>query len=141
MSNQLLKEVLTRTISQLEENPSHSLVAFSANTRLEEGVRCSANVRDFPTMYIDEPEDLGGQNSAMNPVELLLVSLGTCQEIMYAAYAAVLGIQLDSVKVELKGKLDLRGLFGLAEGVPAGYREIHYVTKVKARIQPKLLKN
>lgn len=34
----------------------------------------------------------------------------------YAANAAVAGIQLDALTVDLKGDLDLRGFLGLAEG-------------------------
>ena len=45
-------------------------------------------------MLVDEPRDIGGSDEAINPVELVLVALGTCQEIMYAAYAAVMGIQV-----------------------------------------------
>lgn len=67
----------------------------------------------------------------MNPVELVLVALGTCQEIMYAAYAAVMDIKLDSVTVDVKGYLDARGLFGMAE-VPAGYDKIRFETNISS---------
>lgn len=78
-------------------------------------------MRDFAPIAIDEPPELGEQDSAVNPVELVLVALGTCQEIMYPAYASVMDIALDSVKVNASGYLDLKGLFGLDENVPAGY--------------------
>lgn len=130
MSQEMLKAALVQTIEGLKANPEASKVIFRATTQLEEGVRCSANVRDFPTMIIDEPPELGGADAGMNPVELVLVALGTCQEIMYAAYASVMGIPLESVSVDIKGYIDLKGLFGLAEGVPAGYDELRYETNI-----------
>ncbi|MDP2821498.1 MAG: OsmC family protein, partial [Sulfuritalea sp.] len=61
-------------------------------------------------------------------VELLLVALGSCQEIMYAAMASMMGIKLDEVKVNLKGSLDLKGLFGMDPAIPPGYQKITYET-------------
>ena len=135
MSQETLKAALGQTIEGLKANPGASKVVFRADTRLEENVRCSAIVRDFPTMIIDEPPELGGANAGMNPVELILVALGTCQEIMYAAYASVMDIPLDSVNVDVKGYLDLQGLFGMAE-VPAGYSDIRFETSIESTATP-----
>ena len=131
MSQENLKAALGQTIENLKANPGASSVVFRADTRLEEDVRCSAVVRDFPSMTIDEPPELGGGDAGMNPVELLLVALGTCQEIMYSAYASVMDIPLGAVNVDVKGYLDLKGLFGMAE-VPSGYSEIRYETSIES---------
>lgn len=135
MSREALKAALTTTIEAIGNNPAGANLVFKADTRLEEGVRCSATVRDFPPIGVDEPPELGGQNTAMNPVELVLVALGTCQEIMYAAYAAVMDIELDSVEVEVKGYLDVRGLFAMAE-VAAGYNNVRFETNIKSKEDP-----
>jgi uncharacterized OsmC-like protein len=135
MSQETLKAALGNTIEGLKSNPGASKVVFRADTRLEENVRCSAIVRDFPPMVIDEPPELGGANAGMNPVELILVALGTCQEIMYSAYASVMDIPVDSVNVDVKGYLDLQGLFGMAD-VPAGYTDIRYETSIESTASP-----
>jgi len=80
-----LKSTLLQTIEEIKKNPQSAQLVFRANTKLLEGVRCSAKVRDFDEIYVDEPPSLGGNDSSMNPVELILAALGTCQEIMYAA--------------------------------------------------------
>ena len=49
-----------------------------------------------------------------NPVELILIALGTCQEITYKAYANALGLTLKSASAEVDGKLDLRGFYGVS---------------------------
>jgi putative redox protein len=64
----------------------------------------------------------------MSPVELVLVSLGTCQEIMYSAYESVMDIPLTSVKVNIRSNLDHKGLFGMDETVPAGFTDIAFET-------------
>lgn len=132
MGQEKLKEALLNTIEAIKKNPQASKAVFRADTELIENVKCSAKVRDFDPLIIDEPEGLGGTDSAMNPVELVIAALGTCQEIMYAAYAAVMGIQLDAVKVNVKGNLDLKGLFGMDENTPPGYTRISYETTIES---------
>ena len=46
-------------------------------------------------------------------------------------HAAVRGIKLEEVESELEGDLDLRGFFGISEGVIPGYQEIRANFKVK----------
>ena len=130
MSQESVKAALMQSIAGIQDNTAAAKVVFRADTQLEEDVRCSAKVRGFPTIFVDEPPELGGADSAANPVELLLVALGACQEIMYSAYASVMGVQLDSVKVNLRGYLDLRGLFGMDAAIPPGYQKIIFETEV-----------
>jgi len=132
MSQETLRQALGTTIANLQKRPGASQVVFRAETQLEQDVRCSAKVRDFATMGVDEPVELGGGNTAMNPVELVLVALGTCQEIMVAAYASVMGVPIEELKISVKGNLDLKGLFGLESGVPAGFQKISYETRIKS---------
>ncbi len=122
-----LKDTLVNKIAELKENPEKGKSVFRAQTRLVNGVLTNASIRQF-NLNIDEPTDLGGNDIAPNPVELLLAALGTCQEIVYSAYAEVLGIKLDAVEVDVKGVLDLQGLFATNENVRAGYEQINYDT-------------
>lgn len=131
MSQAALKEALSKTVKGIQDNPVMSRVVFEAQTALIKGVRCSGKVRNFAPIIVDEPPELGGQDEGANPVELLLVALGTCQEIMYAAMAAMMGIQLDEVRVNLKGSIDLKGLFGMDPAIPPGYQKISFETFLK----------
>lgn len=83
-------------------------------------------------LSIDEPVDLGGSDKGPNPVELLLVALGTCQEIMFSAYASMMKIQLTNVRVKVRGYLDLAGLLALNDDIPAGYQKITYETHIQS---------
>ncbi|MFZ2196352.1 MAG: OsmC family protein [Thermodesulfovibrionales bacterium] len=132
MSQESVKQALTATIEAIQKNPKCSNAVFRASTELVEDVRCSIKIREFAPMSVDEPAALGGKDVAPNPVELVLAALGTCQEIMYSAYASVMGIQLTKVIVDVKGYLDLKGLFGMDESVPAGFKKICYETSLES---------
>lgn len=132
MSQAELKAALEQMIAKVRADPAAGRLTFSADTAWKHDMLCEARVRDHPPMLVDEPVALGGSDAAMNPVELLLVALGTCQEITYAAYAAISGIPLESVKVRVNGELDIRGMLGLGENVPPGYGSITFDTEIES---------
>lgn len=139
--SEALKNSLLGVIEQIKQKPEAAKAVFRADTELVKNVECRAQIREFPAMTIDEPPILGGTDKGANPVELLLAALGTCQEIMYGAYASVMGVKLDQVKVEVKGYLDLRGLFGMDPSIPSGYSKIQYKTTIKSPADEATLKN
>lgn len=132
MYDDAMKTALLSTMAAVQADPARARLVFKAATQLKENVCCTARVRNFPIMTIDEPPELGGGNAAINPVELVLVALGACQEIMFSVYAAVLGIPLEEVKVDVKGYLDARGLFGFDPATPAGYQRVTFETTIKS---------
>ena len=107
---------------------------FTADSRLVEGLRAEAQVRQF-SFTVDEPTKLGGTDQGPSPVELVLAALGTCQEILYATYARVLGIPIDGVSVKATASLDPRGFFGVAD-VPAGFREVSFTVDITGPAAP-----
>lgn len=132
MSQDSVKTALLSTIEGIKNNPALAKVVFRADTNWEEDVRCRAQIRDFEPFTLDEPPELGGQDSAANPVELVLVALGACQEIMYSAYASVMDIKLEAVSVKARGYLDLHGMFGLDESVAPGFNRITFDTEISS---------
>lgn len=108
-----------------------AVVTFKATSRkLPEGLAVESDVRGFK-MVLDEPEDLGGTNKGMNPVEALLCALGSCQSIVAAAFAAQQGINLQEFWVELEGDLDPDGFMGLSDVRP-GFLEIRFKMHIKS---------
>lgn len=95
---------------------------IKANAHLKEQVLVETTARQH-RVFVDEPESLGGTDTAMNPVELLLSALGACQSIVARTYAKKFDIDLKDFKVELEGDLDTDGFLGKADVRP-GYSEI-----------------
>lgn len=80
---------------------------------------------------IDEPCELGGSNRAANPQEHLLAALNACIMVGYVAQCAVRGINLESLTIETKGDIDLRGFLGLDPSVAPGYESLNYTVRIK----------
>lgn len=133
MTDETIASAMKAKVEYIRSHPEVARAVFKAKTRWESGTRCTAQVRNFPTLVIDEPPELGGQDAGMNPVELLLVSLGTCQEIVYSLYAQMMGIELESVTCDVKGQLDVRGIFNIDPAIPAGFQKITFETHLKTQ--------
>lgn len=119
-------EHLTETIRKTPQFSSSVFRASSYSDTVDFTTR--SEIRGF-SVPMDEPRELGGNDTAPNPVEMLLAALGSCQEIVYRAFAAVLGIEILRIEVHAKGYLDLRGFLNLAE-VPAGFTGVTYTTRI-----------
>ncbi|MBS0237990.1 MAG: OsmC family protein [Proteobacteria bacterium] len=139
MSTEHIKKTLLSAIDNIKANPGAAKVVFRASTELGEGMHCTSKIREFPAMSIDEPPELGGMDRGPNPVEVVLAALGTCQEIVYRAYGAVMGIPLESVKCDVRGHLDLRGLFAMDPSVRAGFQKIMFETKIRSSASPEAM--
>lgn len=83
----------------------------------------------------DEPADILGSDAAPNPQELLFSAIGSCLTAAYAAHASLLGVTLRSVRVTLRGTLDLRGVL-LAADVPPGFPEVECRVFIDADATP-----
>ena len=124
-----IKNAITQLIDTIEKKPQVATSVFRASSYSEtDSFVVRSQIRGFTTI-IDEPLELGGTDTGPNPVELLLAALGGCQEIVYRAYAVVMGLDIDRIEVHAKGYLDLRGLLNLAD-VPSGFSQISFTTKI-----------
>ena len=117
--------------SKLQEEPEQGDTLWKTEVIWQSGFRNQIRVRDLPAGYADEPEALGGTNTAPNPVEQLLGALGSCLAIGYTANASLRGIQIEELRIELEGHIDLPVFLGLHEG-HAGYPDIDVRVYLKA---------
>ena len=101
-----------------------SLTTFKATAHLQKGVQVKVNSRNFE-IIVDEPKELGGTDTGMNPVEMVLCALGACQSIVAASFAKKFGITFTDFRVELERDLDPDGFMGISD-VRKGYSEIRY---------------
>ena len=142
MSQQTVKEAVSKTAQMVADNPNNGKLVYQADTKWEGDVKCSAKIRNFAPLIIDEPAAFGGGDTAVSPADLILAALGSCQEIMYSALASTMDIPLQEVSVKLKGNLDLRGLLGMGEAddIPPGFQDISYETILKSSADKETLK-
>lgn len=133
-----LNEVDIATVAGLTEaiqsDPENAATTWKARVDWDGAFRARSEIREF-VVESDEPPALGGADSAPNPVELLLASLGSCLVVGVAANATARGIQLNDLSIELEGDLDLHTFLGLTEG-HAGYSSIRARLDVDADATP-----
>jgi uncharacterized OsmC-like protein len=80
----------------------------------------------------DEPEVLLGTDQGPNPIEHLLVALGSCLTGALVYHAAARGIEVSELETSVDGEIDLRGFAGVAEGVPKGYQKLMVTFRLKS---------
>jgi len=91
-------------------------------------VRVSARGHE---LLVDEPSELGGEDTAMNPLELLLGALGSCVTLMCVAFAPKFRVNLKDVRATIEGDFDPRGFQGLAN-VRYGFSQLRLVLHLDA---------
>ena len=87
---------------------------------------------------IDEPIEGGGEDTCMNPVEMLLGSIAACQTISTSIYAESMGIKIDEMSIEVEGDMDSAGFMGYAKFRP-GYTNIRSHIKIKSDADPAMV--
>ena len=126
---------LEQAIEAISDDPEAGRFTFRAETEWTDALQCETRIDDFDhageriytrefTIRGDEPEQILGERTAPNAVELLLAAIGSCLSVGYVANAAAMGIELDSLRFELEGDVDLRGFLGISETVRPGYSTV-----------------
>jgi len=133
------------TIAAIQADPSIAKFQFRARNGWVSGGENRSTIKDFygagqedtsrSEAFVftnGEPPVLLGHNEGANPVEFLLHALAGCVTTTFVIHAMARGITIRELSTTLEGELDLRGLLGLDESVPAGYEQIRVDMKVKA---------
>jgi uncharacterized OsmC-like protein len=143
--NGLNVQAAVDTIAALKADKSLAKFQFRARNTWISGGENRSTIRDFygagqedtsRTASFEftngEPPVLLGNNEGANPVEFLLHALAGCVTTTFVLHAMARGITIKALSTELKGNIDLQGLLGLDDSVPAGYEQIDIKMNVKA---------
>ena len=82
-------------------------------------------VRNF-SIKMDQPHELCGGNAYASPQEHLIAALAGCFIANFSAVAALRGIQLSRLQVNISGTCDMRGLFDLPSEGAAGFKDVKF---------------
>ena len=124
-------EAVGSLAAAITDEPDVASTVWQATVTWTGGFRSEAHIRDFAPVPSDEPIALGGTDTAPNPVEQLLGALGNCLAVGYAANASARGIQIEELRIELAGDLDLHSFLGLRPG-HAGYDTVQVRVHIDA---------
>ena len=141
MINGLDVEALQDTIHAVSKDPAPGMTTWRVATQWAGGTRSDTHVdhymiggervdKDF-TIKIDEPLEIGGTNQYANPQEYLLAAMNACMMVGYVAVASLIGVELESVRIETEGDIDLRGFHGVDKNVAPGYESLKQTVFIK----------
>ncbi len=134
-------DTLFEKIDELKANPDKAQTTWRAKTTWQGGDLSNTHIgswelggeefaQDFDIM-IDEPCELLGTGKHPNPQQVLFAAINTCIMNTFVVNAAVRGIRLEKLEIELEGDIDLRGYLGIDESVTKGYEELNFILRVK----------
>lgn len=144
--NGINTDMLRGAIEAITQNPAQGMTHWEVSSHWRGGARSDTLVsqyiiggqrvpKDF-TIRIDEPLELCGTNQYANPQEHLLAALNACMIVTYCAYCALEGIELEELRIETEGDIDLRGLFSMDPSVKPGYEQLSYTVHIKGNGTP-----
>lgn len=100
-----------------------SLIKFAINVKSENPTRTLVEARGFK-LILDEPENFGGTNTGLNPVEYQLAALSGCITVMGHLIAKEMGFELKGINSQIEGDLDPGRFSGKSMQERAGFKEI-----------------
>jgi uncharacterized OsmC-like protein len=139
-------DALRGAIDAITNNPAKGSTHWQVTSHWRGGTRSDAHVAGFGigganvartfTIKVDEPHELCGTNQFANPQEYLLAALNACMIVGYTALCSLEGIELEELRIETKGDIDLRGFLGISAEVSAGYEQLRYTVHIKGNGTP-----
>ena len=146
MVNGINLELLQAAVDGIKKDSTKANTHWEVATHWRGGTRSDSHVarcllggeeikKDF-TIKVDEPVQLCWTNQFANPQEYLLAALNACMIVGYVANCAHEGIELEELRIETEGDIDLRGFLALDPTVKPGYEQLRYTVHIKGNATP-----
>jgi uncharacterized OsmC-like protein len=146
-------QVLGIVIESIKNQPEMAKVAFQVQTQWQsgDGFKITSTGKNFQiggqiterreafTLASDFPDELGGMSKGPTVCKMCMASIASCISQTIVAYATMMGVQLDSIRIETEGDVDIRGFTSVSEKVRPGAQEfrinIHLESKTASKEQ------
>ncbi len=122
-------DTLKKTREHVSAHPDAGKGSFETVTEWRDGAQAVTRARSF-TLETDEPAPLGGKDQDIDPMELLLASVGTCLTIGWVTQARMRGLDYRDLRIKVSAPFDLRGYLALDPQVRPGFSELQYTVEV-----------
>lgn len=130
---------LEATIQAVNEDPDMASFTFNAVNEWVDGARNRTVVHRYTggnklverqqpfVLESDETPFLLGEDSAPNPIMMLLHSLASCLSVTIVYNAAMRGIAIEKLSISMEGDIDLHGFLGLSNEVRPGFQDVRVI--------------
>lgn len=105
----------------------NQIKTLKSKTVLEGQFKNLNYIRGLDPIIVDEPPGLLGEDTAPNPSEMALLSLGSCLSVGIQANATARGITLTKLEVNLEADINITAVWGTGDVDPEkvlGVREV-----------------
>ena len=144
-------QVLGTVVETIKKQPEMAKVTFQVKTQWQngDGFKITSTGKDFQiggqtinrreafTVVSDFPDELGGMSKGPTVCEMCMASIGSCISQTIVAYATMMGVQLDSIRIQTEGDVDIRGFTSVSDKVRPGAQEfrlnIHLDSKTASK--------
>ncbi|PIQ16323.1 MAG: osmotically inducible protein C [Flavobacteriales bacterium CG18_big_fil_WC_8_21_14_2_50_32_9] len=103
---------------------------FSFNGTSTSATKFEGKTRQF-NLVIDEPEALGGNDSAANPVEYLLAGYAGCLNVVYNLVAQEIGIKINQLDISINGDINPEKFLGISDKERAGFQSLNVFIEIE----------
>lgn len=131
-TNTELKRTAERNARALALRPSIGQGTATTVVRLAAGAT-SVDIEDGPwTFRCAMSKEMGGDESAPDPGNLLRGALGSCMALGYVLWAARMDVPIDDITVTVETDYDARGMYAVNDAVPAGYGGVRCIVRISS---------
>ena len=133
-----LRSVQAPLKEQYRSDPSSAMVvteAHSLPSDVSDPRHCAVAPAEFPRLTIRAGlhPAAGGEGDTPCSGDILAAALAICEETTVRSVAANMGVELESVHVDVRIHWDFRGTMGVDRDVPVGATGIEMRTEVKVK--------
>lgn len=130
LTSSAFKPYVEKWLAGIQEitDPMKGLGTVRADSKLVGDQLQEAKVRDY-TLVCDEPSSLGGSDKGPNPLEFFVSAVGFCENVTFARFAALRGLEFDSLETSVRGHWDRRGQ-GELEGIDPAFKDFVVETRI-----------
>ena len=133
-----LRPIDNNGLKQLAESGKadpNAIKTLKCKTVLEGQFKNLNYIRSLPPVVVDEPPGLLGEDTAPNPSEMALLSLGSCLSVGIQANATARGITLTKLEISLEADINITAVWGTGDVDPdklLGVREVRAKFDIEA---------
>jgi uncharacterized OsmC-like protein len=126
-----IRTCFERNVEAVARRPDAGQGTATTRVSCRDGLVCEVTDGRW-TLRADMSEKSGGDGTAPDPGVLGRAALGTCLAIGYAMWGARRGVPLGTIDVEVQGRYDVRGEYGVSEDIEPGFVSVTYTVTVES---------
>lgn len=126
-----IRQALERTKKAIELRPESGRGTAVTKTRIRDGLTCEIEDGGW-RLVADEGKGDGGNGEGPDPGVFGRAALGSCLAIGYMMQAALDGVPITSLEVDVEADYDAAGMVGIDDATPPGWSAMRYTVTVES---------